>query len=152
MLSIAHAAAGSYIAATFPDPLLAVPLILLSHYLADAVPHWDTGTGLSKGTKTKRQAFLHEISDLMLTAIVVMLLYPPHLPLSFSSFLITPYLGAFLALVPDFLEAPRNFLGKEPWFLRAVNRFHHSFHHSIPRIFAGLAPQIILLGLIWYFH
>jgi len=152
MLSISHALTGAYIATKIDSPWLSIPLILATHYLQDAIPHWDAGTGLTKGTKTRRNAFLQEIPDLLIALLLVLLLFPPNL--EFTSNLPTiitnlaPLWGAFLGLLPDFLEAPRNFLGKEPRFLRPLNAFHHSFHHSIPRVIDGLAPQLLLLILI----
>lgn len=144
MLSISHAASGAFIAVKIGNPYLAIPLILLSHYLEDAVPHWDVGTGLSKGTKSPFLAFRHEIIDLILASVLVMAMFADYGP--------TPYWGALVALVPDFLEAPRNFWKWEPAWLTPLNRFHHSFHHSIPRLLDGLAPQFILLVILWLFR
>lgn len=152
MLSISHAATGAFIAVKIGNPTLAIPLILLSHYLEDYIPHWDAGTGLSSGKKTRAQALLHGLIDLALAGILVLVIFPPssyHLT-SIVYLLKEPQIwGAFLGLLPDFLESPRNFLGWEPAFLKPINRFHHSFHHSIPRVLDGLAPQILLLNILW---
>ncbi|MFH2019745.1 MAG: hypothetical protein ABII80_03985 [bacterium] len=156
MLSISHAATGAFIAVKVTNPLLSIPLILATHYLLDAVPHWDAGTGLTKKTITPRQAFLQEIPDLILAGVLILALYPSTLTLLSSPSLTlqntAPLWGGFLALFPDFLEAPRNFLHFEPIWLKPINRFHHSFHHSIPKKLAGLLPQFLLLWLIWLFH
>ena len=151
MLSISHAATGAFIAAKIGNPVLAVPLILASHYLEDAVPHWDAGTGLSKGLKTPGAAFRDEILDLALAGLLVLALFPMHplSPITYSLFPLSPLWGAFFGLLPDFLEAPRNFWKTEPRWLRPLNKFHGRFHHSIPNVWAGLAPQVLLLGLIW---
>jgi hypothetical protein len=68
-----------------------------------------------------------------------------------SSLLINSYafMGAFVGLVPDFLEAPRNFLKWEPKFLKPINTFHGKFHHSTPNKLLGLTPQVILVILIY---
>jgi len=153
MLSISHAATGAFIATKIPNPLLSVPLILASHYLEDAVHHWDMGTGLSKGTRTRKQAFWWGIFDLILAALLVLTMYPPSIgnwSLVIGNLSSPPYWGAMLGLLPDFLEAPRNFLKYEPVWLRPLNRFHNLFHHSIPDMAAGLAPQIILLLCLWF--
>jgi hypothetical protein len=152
MLSISHAVTGAFIAVKIGNPYLAIPLILLSHYLEDAVPHWDAGTGLGNGSKTRTMAIKHGLIDLILAGIIVLIFYPTSIfPL--HSFVLAPAIyGAFFGLLPDFLESPRNFLKYEPWFLKPLNRFHHSFHHSIPRMFDGLFPQILLLILLWIFR
>ena len=58
-------------------------------------------------------------------------------------------LGAFIGLLPDFMEAPRNFLKWEPFFLKPFNNFHNMFHHSVPNIAMGLTPQLVLIAAIW---
>jgi hypothetical protein len=153
MLSISHAVTGAFIATKIGNPVIAAPLILLSHYLEDAVPHWDAGTGLGSGKKSRKNAVIHGVIDLLLAAILVLIYYP--LSSYEPSTLFThvgdvQVWGAFLGLLPDFLEAPRNFWKYEPFWLKPINRFHHSFHHSIPRVFDGLAPQFILLIILWF--
>ncbi len=154
MLSIAHAATGAVLATHLSAPI-AIPLILASHYALDAVAHHDAGTGLSSGKKTRRTALILGIIDLLIAAIVVLIMYPP---VSLSIPNLTQHLnhpsvwGAFIGLLPDFLESPRNFLKYEPSWLKPLNRFHASFHHSTPNILAGLAPQVILLTLLWLAH
>lgn len=151
MLSISHALTGAFIAVKVGNPYLAIPLILLSHYLEDAIPHWDAGTGLGNGSKTRQKALIHGSIDLALAGILVLMFYPTTI-LPFNNFVTLPAIyGAFFGLFPDFLEAPRNFLKYEPFFLKPINSFHHSFHHSIPRMIDGLVPQFLLLILLWYF-
>lgn len=156
MLSISHAVTGAFIATKLNNIYLAIPIILISHYLEDAIPHWDAGTGLGNGSKNRQTAITHGLIDLALAAVLVFVFYPsttPHI-LNLKSFVLNspPIWGAFFGLLPDFLEAPRNFLKWEPTFLKPINRFHHSFHHSIPRTWDGLAPQFILLTILWIFR
>ncbi len=141
MLSLAHSATGAFIATAVPNPLISTPLILASHYLEDYILHWDVGTGLSAGTRTRSDAIKYEFIDLLITIIFVYLIFQ----LDSSTLNLHAWYGAFVALVPDFLEAPRNFLGKEPAWLKPLNRFHNRFHHSTPNILLGLTPQILLL-------
>lgn len=154
MLSIAHAATGAVIATHLSAPL-AIPLILASHYVLDAIAHHDAGTGLSSGKKTRKTALILGIIDLVLAATIVLLMYPPEsiTLASLANHLKHPAVwGAFLGLLPDFLESPRNFLKYEPAWLKPINSFHNSFHHSIPSIIAGLAPQAILLTILWLYR
>ena len=39
MLSISHAVTGAFIAVKIGNPVLAFPLIILSHYLEDSIHH-----------------------------------------------------------------------------------------------------------------
>ena len=153
MLSISHAVTGAFIAVKIGNPVLAFPLIILSHYLEDSIHHWDVGTGISGGTKSSALAFRHELFDLTLAAVFVLFYFAngtaiiQH-PLSIFT---SPYFfGALIGILPDLLEAPRNFWKYEPVWLAPINRFHGRFHHSIPQIIPGLAPQVILLTLLWF--
>lgn len=148
MLSISHAATGAFIAAKLPNPLVYVPLVLASHYLEDWILHWDVGTGLSNGTRKKHTAILLELIDLALAGVVVWLLVGSY---TSPNIQMHAYVGAFVGLVPDFVEAPRNFLHWNPSFLKPFNAFHHSLHHSTPNIVLGLAPQIALLLTLFFF-
>lgn len=147
MLSIPHALTGAYIASKFPNPLIYIPIALAFHYFQDWTPHWDVGTGLSKGTRKRNTAFLLELVDLALTGVLIYYFWH-------NQFGTTTYLhiwaGAFTGLLPDFMEAPRNFLHWEPFFLKPFNKFHNNFHHSIPNIWLGLLPQVVVVSLIWF--
>jgi hypothetical protein len=146
MLSVSHAATGAFIATKLPHPVLYIPLILASHYLEDWIPHWDVGTGLSNGTRSRRTAFLLELVDLAVALALVYYFWQVGL----GAINYHAWAGVFISLTPDFFEAPRNFLRSEPWFLKKINEFHGGFHHSIPNMALGLAPQVMLWLLIWF--
>jgi len=143
MLSLAHATTGAFVAAKLTHPLLYIPVAIGLHYLQDWIPHWDVGTGLSNGARKKKTAIKLEFVDLALTAGLIFLLWQQGQPLNYHI-----WIGAFFGLLPDFLEAPRNFLKWEPKFLRPINNFHGKFHHSIPHMVYGLAPQAVVLVAI----
>ncbi|MDA1079610.1 MAG: hypothetical protein O2840_02890 [bacterium] len=145
MLSLAHATTGAFVAAKLGHPLLYIPIAIGLHYLQDWIPHWDVGTGLSNGTRKKKTAMRLEFVDLALTAGLIYLLWQQGQPLNYHI-----WIGAFAGLLPDFLEAPRNFLNWEPAFLKPINNFHGKFHHSIPHMVYGLAPQAVVLVAIGF--
>ena len=145
MLSISHVTTAAFIASKVSNPILAIPLIFASHYLEDWIPHWDVGTGLSNGKRKKRDAIMLEIVELVISVIIVFVFWPPS-PIQDVTWI---YIGGLIGLIPDFLEAPRNFLKYEPSWLKPINEFHGQFHHSIPNIFWGLLPQFILLVVIF---
>jgi len=144
MLSLAHTATGAIIASKIPNPYISIPLVLASHYLEDYIVHWDCGTGLSKGIKKKSEALVQEFFELGLSLLFIYLFFQKG-----STQLNYPvWIGAFVALIPDFLEAPRNFLKWEPSFLKPFNNFHGKFHNSTPNMILGLTPQLVLLFVI----
>jgi|GEM_PF-297331 len=145
MLSISHTLTGAFIASKLPHPALYIPLTLASHYFEDWVPHWDVGTGLSNGKRKRKTAFLLEIVDLAISLAAIYYFWQS----GQNEIQYHIWIGAFVGLVPDFLEAPRNFLKWEPWFLKPLNNFHHLFHNSTTNMVLGLTPQFITVGLIW---
>lgn len=146
MLSIPHALTGAFIASKLPHPALYIPLALAFHYLQDWTPHWDVGTGLSNGTRKRSTAIRLELVDLALTVVLVYVLWIDQ-PFDLQLHI---WAGAFVGLLPDFMEAPRNFLRWEPAFLKPFNNFHHHFHESTPNMVLGLAPQIIIVLVIMW--
>lgn len=146
MLSISHTLTGAFIASKLPHPALYIPLTLATHYLEDWIPHWDVGTGLSNGMRKRVTAILLEIVDLIISVGAIYFFWQA----GQSEIQYHIWIGAFVSLIPDFLEAPRNFIKWEPWFLKPLNNFHGWFHNSIPDVILGIIPQIITVGLIWF--
>lgn len=148
MLSVAHAATGAFIATKIANPHLAVPLIIASHFLEDYIPHWDVSQGLSKKIKSHKDAFLQELMiDFPASILLVFLFFQYDQPFSW-----TPWLGWFLALLPDFIEFPYLFLNWRFTPIKQLARFHKFFHHSTPDKVRGLIPQALVLLLIYIFR
>jgi len=146
MLSISHTLTGAFIASKLSHPALYIPLTLASHYFEDWIPHRDVGTGLSTGRRKRSTAILLEIGELFVSfALLFWFFQAGHSEIRWPI-----WIAAFVGLIPDFLEAPRNFLRWEPAFLKPFNDFHNQFHHSTMNNLVGLTPQIILVLAIWW--
>lgn len=145
MLSIVHAATGALIATKIPNPYISAPLIIASHLLEDRVSHWDFGQGLTKKIKSKKAAFFQELLiDLPASILLVYLWFPASLGINYLAFY-----GWFIGLLPDFIEFPYLFLKLKFWPIKDITKFHNKTHHSTPKKFRGLVPQIIILLLIY---
>lgn len=145
MLSIPHTLTGAFIASKLPHPLLYIPLTIALHYLQDWIPHWDVGTGLSNGSRKRSTAIFLELIELAISGFLIYRFFG-HAPAELQPHI---WLGALTGIAPDLIEAPRNFLRWEPFFLKPLNEFHGKFHHSTPVIWFGLLPQIVVIALIW---
>ncbi len=141
MLSIAHGLTGAFLASKLGSPLAYVPLTLASHYLEDWIPHWDVGTGLSSGKRSRQTAILLEFLELGIMCALIWWFWQ-HNSAGPTWHI---WVGAFIGLLPDFMEAPRNFLKWEPSFLKPLNNFHGRWHHSTPNMVLGLLPQVIVV-------
>lgn len=148
MLSVAHAATGAFITTKIANPLVAIPLVIASHFLEDYIPHWDVGTGLSKKIKSHKDAFFQELmTDFPASILIVFFFFQSGQPFSW-----TPWLGWFFGLLPDFIEFPYLFLNWRFTPIKQLARFHKFFHRSIPDKVKGLVPQILVLLLIYVFR
>ena len=146
MLSISHTLTGALIASKFTHPALYIPFTLASHYLEDWIPHRDVGTGLSTGRRKNSTAVKLALIELVISFGLVYFFFQfGHDTIQWHI-----WLGAFMGLVPDFLEAPRNFWDWEPFWLKPFNDFHNMFHHSTMNNWVGLVPQVILVIAIWF--
>lgn len=144
MLSIAHGTTGAFIASKIPNPLISIPLVLLSHYLEDRVPHWDVGQGLSSWKKSRQAAFLQELFfDFPLSIILVYFIFQVGQPFDWRV-----WMGWFVALLPDFLEFPHLFLDVRATPLKHLSKLHKLVHHSTPNKLWGLLPQILVILLV----
>lgn len=145
MLSISHSITGAFIATKLPHPLVYIPLIFASHYIEDWIPHWDVGTGLSSGKRKRSTAVRLELIELAITGVLLYLFWQ----YGQSTLNIHAWIGGGVALLPDFMESPRNFWKWEPAFLKPFNQFHGLFHHSTPNMIFGLLPQIVVVATVW---
>lgn len=144
MLSIAHGTAGAFIATKIPDPLISIPLIILSHYILDRVPHWDVGQGLTIKSKSKKVAFLQELFfDFPLSILLVYFIFQAGQPLNWYV-----WLGWFVGLLPDFLEFPYLFLNMKFFPIKQLADFHSWVHRSTPNILWGMLPQVLVILLV----
>jgi len=113
------------------------------HYLLDIIPHWDTGSGLTNGLKTKRKAVAETIFDLVIAAGLVFFFFQ-------RGKVFSPLLwgGVILGLLPDLLELPSLFFGFRPFPLNYLEKFHTEIMHRRGKLPWGFLTQLILIALI----
>ena len=106
MTATAHALVAAAIARTVPNPYLAIPLAITSHFIMDAVPHWDFGT--SWRTRSKFETGALAVGETVLGITVAYFLFRGKVE--------TPLLLSCIAAaeLPDWLEAP--------WYIFFANK------------------------------
>lgn len=104
MTATAHAVIGTVIATQVANPVLAIPLAILSHVAADLFPHWDTGT--HRNGKTWNQLFIQSFVDVflgfVLSFLIIYFLFP-------NSSYYYVFLIIIMAQLLDWLTAPYYF-------------------------------------------
>lgn len=142
MTATAHALIGASLALKISNPLIGFPLAILSHVIADLVPHWDAATNHRK--KTALRLKLEAAADVILGFFIVFILFRN---------LVDPiYLYAMViaAQLPDWLETPAFMFNiKIPPFSWADWLGHNI--QSRMQLPWGLVTQVVIVGLIVVF-
>ena len=101
MTATGHALIGTVIAAKIGNPAFAAPIALISHFAADALPHWDTG--LHRKQNSKKKFFIYSLFDVTIgfaLSYALINLFFPSTNLTYAFFII------IIAQLPDWLTAP----------------------------------------------
>lgn len=153
MLELPHVVVGAAIAAKIGNPALALPLALASHFALDILPHWNPHLnselkihGRVTGRSTAFVA-IDGIGSLVAGFAIASTVLP-----NVNHFVIV-ILGAFLAVLPDVIEAPHFFLGWHHNLILKLLRFQKSIQTDAP-IWLGLPTQamIVAAALWWLFN
>ena len=95
MKALNHAIFGSLIAVTVSEPLIAIPLSLVSHFLMDIIPHYGEDPKAPRGS---RPYYISIAADATLTILVLLLFLSFH-PVHAQLLIVC----AFVAISPDLL-------------------------------------------------
>lgn len=113
MTATGHAVIGTIIAAKIGNPALAIPLAIASHFVADFLPHWDTG--FHREQKSKGKFFLQSVIDVLTGFVVSYILIQVFFPTTSTEY---AFLIVVMAQLPDWLTAPYLFFDlKYPPFI-----------------------------------
>ena len=139
MTATAHALIGASIAVKVVNPILGIPLAIISHFIADLIPHWDAGTNHRQ--KSLMRLRVESALDVLLGFALVYLIFRN---------LVDPrylFVMVIAAQLPDWLEAPS--------FMFNINVPPFSWldwlGHKIQSRLAlpwGLVTQIVVVGLL----
>ena len=143
MTATGHALIGTIIAAKIGNPALAVPIAIGSHFLADALPHWDTGT--NKKEKTKRIFFVESAIDVALGFLLSWLLIVWIFPATNLSY---AFLIIIMAQLPDWLTAPYLFFNLNFFPFSNTYHFQKKFDNRLDSPWGVVNQVAAVLGLI----
>jgi hypothetical protein len=139
MTATGHALVGTVIAAKVGNPALAIPIAIASHFLCDALPHWDTGYAREKESKKRfvTATTIDVVLGFVLSYLVIILFFPATSLLYAFAIIIT-------AQLPDWLTAPYLFLDWDfppfNWFYQCQKKFDSSI--GLPW---GMVNQVVVV-------
>jgi len=152
-----HAVVGAAIASAMPNyPVLGFVLAFASHFVLDAIPHWDYPLSSMKKDSSDRmnddmilnKNFIADLSKIgldVLCGILLVLLFftvcGPHL-------FWVPIIGVFGAVLPDALQFAYWKWRREP--LKSLQRFHlwiHARRNLNDKPLLGISSQVAIIIL-----
>lgn len=145
MLTSAHLIVGVSIAVTTKDIGLTIPLALVSHYIMDAIPHYNPGKIKSykeKGLKNinKKEVLSKTIEPVIGLTLTVLF------ALAHTSLTYLILIGAGFAMLPDILTFIEWKLGTNSIINRIDKRFHR---HT--GFYTGMIPQGLIMISCWIY-
>lgn len=144
MTATGHAVIGTVIAASIPNPVLAIPIAVASHIAADLFPHWDTGT--NKKLKSRQEFVAESFADLGLSFVAPLLMVTFLFP---ETNLIYTYIMVIAAQGFDWASAPFVFLKIEnPPIFKWFYRFQKSFDNRLDKPWGVIGQVAVLVALV----
>src|SRR3990172_8220989 len=150
VLETPHVLVGAAIAMNIPNPVIAIPLALGSHFVLELVPHWNPhlNTEVKKYGRVTRNSFIIVLADAMLA--LVSGLYIASMVLPDTTHFLTIILACFFSVLPDVVEAPYFFLGIKSKTIDKWIKIQKSFQEDA-EVLPGIATQIItIVSAIWW--
>lgn len=141
MTATAHALIGASLAVKVANPALGIPLAILSHFIADLVPHWDAGTNHKR--KTKLRLATEATFDVLLGFALVFLLFRNHVNLNYL------FVMVISAQLPDWLKTPSDIFGLHVPPFSWIDWISHKTQWRL-QLPWGLVTQIAVVGIILF--
>ena len=150
MLETPHVFVGAAIATKIPDPLIAIPLAFLSHFVLEMVPHWNPHLNSETekyGYPTKKSTLL-VVADSSLALISGSLIAYSALPDTGRS--LTVLFACLASILPDLIEAPYFFLRIRNKLIQKWIVFQKSIQNDTS-IIPGLLTQVLTIAgvILW---
>ncbi|MFN7088214.1 MAG: hypothetical protein ACK4NX_00075 [Candidatus Paceibacteria bacterium] len=146
MLNTPHLAVGMLIGKSVGNGWLAFFLGFLSHFILDAIPHWD-GVDF-RGRKLLRKKNLILIFDFILIFFILLILLELG-AFSFSNEHLPMIFGAMGGVFPDIFWIPYYFLGLR--WPKQFFRFHGKIQIRLTAPLLGLLIQVVIISFsIWF--
>lgn len=138
MTGLNHVLTGTAIALVVREPLLVAPLALLSHFILDAIPHFDHEVYRFGSRYFMRIMITDGVASI--GAVVLIMFLVPHLAWVIA-------LGALMAILPDFLWPYYYTHGRPQWWFY---RFHTKIQwfERPPGAFVEISYVIFIITVI----
>ena len=141
MTATAHALIGASLAIRITNPYIGLPLAIISHFIADLIPHWDAGTNHRK--KSLLRLKVEATLDVLLGFALVFLIFREQIisnPIYMFSMVIA-------AQLPDWVEAPSSMFGFNVPPFSWLDWVGHKLQSRM-QLPWGLITQVVSVGIL----
>ena len=144
MTATGHAIIGTVIAAKVGNPALAIPIAFTSHFLADALPHWDTGTNRHKKSMARffTESFIDVVLGFVLSWIIIAWLFP-------TTNLTYAFIIIIVSELPDWLTAPYLFFKLEIQPFISIYKLQKKFDTELDLPWGFINQALVLIGIVF---
>lgn len=150
MLETPHVLVATAIASKIPNPLLAIPLALMSHFILEKVPHWNPHLNSETekyGQPTKQSTIITAIDS---TLALMTGSYFAFRVLPDVNHALTILAACFFSVLPDVVEAPYFFLNYREKIIKRWILWQKSIQADWP-VLPGLLTQLVIALAAIYF-
>lgn len=151
MLETPHVAVGAAIATKIPNPLVAIPLALASHFILDRIPHWNphSYTEIEKRGKISQNTTMIALVDVGLSLALGFFVASRSLPDYGHAAIILA--ACLAAVVPDVVKSPFFLWGVRKGWIRKWVDFERSIQIEIDNIWIGMSTQVLIIAAaLWW--
>ncbi len=144
MIIIAHILLGALIGKALNNLFLAIVLAFISHFILDALPHWDVGSFKRRNEFDKRD-WLIVFADLVIGAVLTI-----YFAIIFESWSIVAV--AFFSILPDLIDNGSWLFNihKKPFF-KQFNELHEalSFEITEEMLWLGVLVELAVIAAVF---
>lgn len=150
MLETPHVIVGAAIATKIANPVLAIPLAFLGHFVLERVPHWNPhlNTEIKKYGKPTKQTTILVIADVCTSLVIGGYIASRALPNTGHA--ATILLSSFAAVLPDVIEGPYFFLGVRNELIKKWVAFQKSIQVDTSLVPGLLTQLVTIFAALWW--
>jgi hypothetical protein len=150
MLETPHVAVGAAIASKIPNPLIAIPLSFLSHFVLDKVPHWNPHiiSETKKFGKPTEKSTNIIIVDSTVALILGSTIAYNALPNTIMA--ISIMLCSFFSILPDLIEFPYFYFKRRDKFYTVWSSFQKSIQTDTTPFWGLLTQFIVIVAAVFW--
>jgi hypothetical protein len=152
MLELPHTLIGALVATKIPEPRIALPLALISHFVLDLIPHWNPNLYTEKindgqvAEKSIQLVVADTIASLILGSVIAWSFWPN------INRIVTIYLACFFAVIPDVIEGLYFFAGiNHPWLIELVKFQRRHQGKAGKKLGLAIQSAVVLVSLFYLF-